>query len=383
MKRWILLAPAGLLFAGALLALGAALPAQAGGQPAPAAQEGTPAPEGQPITSSEQCLECHAAPDQIMELAGGEELYLTIDAAGVTASAHGEEDVACQDCHTDITEYPHRPLEAGTLREVAAQFSANCQECHVEEAERQQVSVHALARAEGNTDAAVCSDCHNPHYQPRVEPRSQIVATCARCHSGIAQDYRQSIHGAALAATENADVPLCVDCHGVHTIEDPQTMEFLNESPMLCARCHADPARMDRYGLNTNVLDTYVSDFHGTTATLFQKQTPDQAPNTPLCIDCHGIHNIKRTEDPQSAVLQANLLATCQQCHPGASENFPAAWLSHYTPSPTRNALVYYVNLFYTLFIPAVIGGMAVFVATDIWRLVSRRIGRGAAGGHR
>jgi nitrate/TMAO reductase-like tetraheme cytochrome c subunit len=319
-----------------------------------------------------------------MALPSGEELYVTIDQAAVDRSAHAQAGITCGECHTDITTYPHRETPVQNLRDVPEFYSQVCGECHEEVLGRYAESVHAQIRASGEPgaeNAATCSDCHNPHYQPLAEKRSNIVATCARCHSAVAQEYRTSVHGEAVMESENADVPLCIDCHGVHTIEDPRTAEWLNESPELCARCHTDPQRMAPYDLNTNVLNTYVADFHGTTSVLFQKQTPDQAPNTPLCIDCHGIHNIRRTDDPASTVMQENLLATCQKCHPDATANFSAAWLSHYTPSPDRHPLVYFVGLFYTVFIPAVLIPMAIFVATDIWRLVRQRRSQRPTGG--
>jgi hypothetical protein len=131
---------------------------------------------------------------------------------------------------------------------------------------------------------------------------------------------------------------------------------------------------MAPYDLNTDVLNTYVADFHGTTVTLFEQRSPDQLPNKPLCIDCHGIHDIKSVQDPESSVVKTNLLTTCQKCHPGATENFSGAWLSHYTPSPDHNALVYYVNLFYQILIPTLVGGMVVFVVTDAGRRIAGRI---------
>jgi hypothetical protein len=234
-------------------------------------------------------------------------------------------------------------------------------------------SIHAQLRAQGKEDPAVCSDCHNPHYEPVAAPRSQVVDTCGRCHSGIAQEYRTSVHGQALLQNNDPNVPVCIDCHGVHLIHDPRTAQFLLLSPQLCARCHADPVKMAPYKINTNVLNTYVSDFHGTTVTLFQQQTPDQLPNKPLCIDCHGTHNIKSVDDQSSTVIQQNLLTTCRRCHPDATANFPGAWLSHYTPSPEHNALVYYVGLFYQYFVPTIVGGFAVFVVSDAGRRVVNR----------
>ena len=50
--------------------------------------------------------------------------------------------------------------------------------------------------------------------------------------------------------------------------------------------------------------------------------------------------------------------------------------MSHYIATPERNPLVYYVDLFYRIFVPTVLGGMAVFVITDIARKtgLTRRI---------
>ncbi len=53
---------------------------------------------------------------------------------------------------------------------------------------------------------------------------------------------------------------------------------------------------MDKYGISTQVLNTYVADFHGTTVTLFEKQSPDAQTNKPVCYDCHGVHDIAATD---------------------------------------------------------------------------------------
>ena len=55
---------------------------------------------------------------------------------------------------------------------------------------------------------------------------------------------------------------------------------------------------MSKYGISTQVVNTYVADFHGTTVTLFEKISPDQITNKPVCFDCHGVHNIKKVDDP-------------------------------------------------------------------------------------
>jgi len=357
--RWLAIVTLGVL---ALLGLSVSR-----AQAAPPPPTATPAL--QTLTADEQCLQCHSRPYLSTELPSGEALNLTIDGAALASSLHGQAAVHCTSCHTDINSYPHPAQAAQNAREVAINFSQTCTACHANEAAKQQDSIHQQALADGNENAAVCSDCHNPHNTTKpAAPRATIINTCGKCHSDMALQYSQSAHGVALINEDNPDVPSCIDCHGVHNIASPVTAKFLLSSPQLCASCHTDVTKMARYRLNTNVLNTYVADFHGTTVTLFAQKTPDQIPNKPLCIDCHGTHAILSVNAANSPVIQKNLLTTCQQCHPNATTNFPAAWLSHYTPSASNNTLVFGVDLFYKILIPVVIGGMLIFELTDLWR---------------
>jgi hypothetical protein len=317
-------------------------------------------------TDNATCLSCHANPGQTLTLPSGEELYVTIDPAVYEASVHGDRGYACVQCHVDIKGFPHDPVTAETRRDYSLEKYPICASCHQEPFNQTQVSAHHRALEAGNKEAAVCTDCHGAHgVVPLDEPRSLIPKTCERCHSEIYALYEDSVHGEALLGEGNPDVPSCTDCHGVHNVEGPSTTGFRLFSPEICARCHADEELMAKYGINTDVFETYVSDFHGTTVELFQAVAPGQETNKPVCIDCHGVHNIARADEPGSTVIKENILSTCQRCHPGATTNFPGAWLSHYRPSPQHNPLVYYVQTFYRFFIPTVIGGMLLFVLAD------------------
>ncbi len=342
---------------------------------------------------NEYCLSCHSQPEMTTRLVSNESLLLTVDPTLFAASAHGSRDIACVECHPDIATFPHPDYSLLDRRDLTLELYATCKTCHEDKYDQQLDSVHGQALAGGNRNAAVCTDCHNPHTQIALtdtagaltdEARLAVPKTCARCHSAIYEQYRNSVHGSALIGDPakgmpggNPDVPTCIDCHGVHSIQDPTTAAFRLKSPELCASCHTDPQRMDKYGLSTQVVSTYVSDFHGTTVTLFEQLSPDAETNKPVCFDCHGVHDIQRVDDPVKGLqVKENLLRTCQKCHPGATANFPDSWLSHYIPDPKRNSLVYYVNLFYKIFIPAVLGGMGVFVVSDlVRRLIDRRKG--------
>jgi len=346
------------------------------------AQAASSIQQGEPADAA--CLACHMQTTLNTEM-GGQPLSLTINPTAFEQSVHGAAQVGCVACHTDITAFPHPAVTASSPRDFSLELYTTCRACHVEQFERTLDSVHQRALAAGNTNAAVCTDCHNPHTQPRLTgktsglltpaARLHIPETCARCHSAIYETYKASVHGKALTEQNNIDVPTCIDCHGVHNIQEPTTASFRNSTPFLCARCHTDAGIMDKYGISTQVLSTYLADFHGTTVKLFEETYPDQPTNKPVCNDCHGIHNISRVDDPAAGVaIKENLLVKCQRCHPDVTtDNFTAAWMSHYVPNPVHSPLVYYVNLFYKLFIPTVLGGMTLFVLTDIYRRYANR----------
>ena len=330
------------------------------------------------------CLYCHSDENLSVQLEDGETLRLTIDPVAFANGVHGSNDLNCVTCHTDIKTFPHPERDAESLREVKLKYYTSCKECHEEQFNLTLDSVHQRALAAGNDNAAVCSDCHNPHTQQRLTDektgklldyaRLHIPETCAQCHSAIYDKYKESVHGKALTQEGNLDVPTCIDCHGVHNIQSPETVTFRNSTPYLCAKCHTNNALMHKYGISTDVLNTYVADFHGTTVVLFDKTYPDQPTNKPVCTDCHGVHDIANVNDPQNGLaIRKNLLTRCQKCHPDATANFPDAWMSHYIPSPDKYPVVYYVNLFYKFFIPAVLGPMALLVVMDFGRATINR----------
>ena len=332
------------------------------------------------------CLTCHNKDGFSVELDSGETLPLTISSEAFAESVHGSNGLTCVTCHADIEGFPHPKRTTETIRDVKLKYYTSCEQCHKEQFDKTLDSVHQKALAGGNKNAAVCADCHNPHTQKRITGHSgtllpaarlQVPQTCAQCHSEIYETYKKSVHGKALTEEQNADVPTCIDCHGVHNIQDPTTATFRNSTPYLCAKCHTDKTIMDKYGLSTEVLNTYVSDFHGTTVVLFDKTFPDQPTNKPVCTDCHGFHDVARGDDPEKGLkVRENLLKRCQTCHPDATANFPDAWLSHYIPSPKKYVMVYYINLFYKFFIPAVLIPMLILVVMDFSRMMINRFNK-------
>ncbi len=325
-----------------------------------------------PGEESAACLECHAEPDMEIGLKSGESKRLFVDQARLSSSVHGK--LECTDCHADLkgVEAPHPKKRFKTAREFVVNHSETCQRCHFANYAKTLDSVHHAMQVRGKIEAAVCADCHGAHDVGKAaEQRTGISRTCAKCHGAISRTFLSSVHGRAL--TEGSkDAPACTDCHRSHDIADPKSGAFRLKTPEICGSCHTNEPMMKKYGLSTKVLQTYLADFHGTTASL-QSSQKSAVPLTALCTDCHGVHDITKVKDPNSRVMQKNLLKTCRKCHAGATENFPAAWLSHYEPSFSKTPLVYGVKLFYMVLIPFMIGGLALQVILHLWRVVVNR----------
>jgi predicted CXXCH cytochrome family protein len=312
-----------------------------------------------------------------MDLAGGEKLSIHVDQASFARSVHGEI-LRCIDCHADKTGYPHDSKPFRTRRDLTVAYYEQCKSCHFANYTKTLDGVHFAVMAKGNRSAALCVDCHGAHAITRpTEPRARISQTCAGCHAAVNTTYLGSVHGKGLTAG-NQDVPVCTDCHRAHDIVDPRGGVLALRTPEVCGRCHTDANLMGRYGLSTKVVDTYLWDFHGMSSTLKRARGGTARPKegeaiAAVCTDCHGVHDIQSSRDPTSSVYRTNLVRTCRKCHPGATEAFPASWLSHYEPSPQKAPLVWLVQRFYQVMIPFMVGGLVLQIALHLWRVVVNR----------
>ncbi|HTN51178.1 MAG TPA: cytochrome c3 family protein [Anaeromyxobacter sp.] len=321
----------------------------------------------------EDCLGCHTDPSQTFELASGEKLSLYVDQQAFAKSVHGEM-LRCTECHTDKTsDHATGTLKFKTRREVTRTYYEQCKGCHFANYTKTLDGVHFAVMAKGNDKAALCVDCHGAHDISRPgQPRTRISRMCSGCHAKEASIYASSVHGRAAETSD--DVPVCTDCHRAHDTTDPRDGALAARTPEICGRCHTDQKLMARYGLSTKVVDTYLADFHGMAASLQHgKKKGPGARLAAVCTDCHGVHDIQKTSDPQSSVMSANLQRTCQKCHEGASASFPKAWLSHYEPTPEKAPLVWGVQLFYKMMIPFMVGGLVLQIALHLWRVVVNR----------
>ncbi|MCU0252070.1 MAG: cytochrome c3 family protein [Vicinamibacterales bacterium] len=319
----------------------------------------------------ETCLSCHGDKSLSVTLPSGETRPLFVDVDTFRKSVHGNK-LSCTDCHQDMMSVPHEARPFKTLRDFTLAYYEQCKRCHFANYTKTLDSVHFKALERRDRMAPTCVDCHGAHdIAASHKPKASLSKTCAKCHQGVFEVYAKSVHGRFLEQTD--DVPGCTDCHKSHDVAGPRDTNWQKRTPELCSSCHANKSLMEKYGISTAVSNTYVADFHGMTASLQGSGTPRETSVVALCTDCHGVHDIAKVNEPGSRVLRANLVKTCARCHEGASDNFPAAWMSHYEPSWEKAPLVYGVQLFYDILIPFMVAGLLLQILLHFWRMVVNR----------
>lgn len=376
-----------------------------------------------PAVADEECLECHARGEDIVEP------HQEIDAEAYEASIHYEMDFACTDCHSegDFEEVPHegvgvascadchedaeeefaasvhagvdafgdescgkchsvheiRAIDDPGARTFANNQPGTCGQCHADDQvvgdlgldprliAMYQGSVHglALARDDGQ-QPAVCSDCHGGHAILRAnDPASRINPfnlpdTCGECHADVSEIYVTSVHGEAFMKGRTA-APTCTVCHGIHSIRHvPEPGATAQEARLVrttCTSCHASEGLMSSLGVDASRVASYEASFHGLVRGRGETAVAD-------CASCHGVHDIYNSSDIRSTVHVDNLQETCGDCHPGASAQF-ASTPVHYTGNAsvlsdanadTGTVVIEWVRQIYWILLFGVLGGMAV-----------------------
>ncbi len=148
----------------------------------------------------------------------------------------------CYDCHD-----AHNVGELGSVLRAEKRLKNPevCGNCHEDELKDYQTSVHGKALEKGDSETAVCSDCHTTHdiASPETDQaKLSITKNCGDCHEEAQRTYFDSYHGQVhrLGYTNTAK---CHDCHGSHGIkgeDDPTSEIHANNRLENCKSCHED-----------------------------------------------------------------------------------------------------------------------------------------------
>jgi len=287
-----------------------------------------------------QCQECHGVKGFAVPTGEHGETVrrpLFVATESFEESVHGT--LACTDCHQDIEELPHRAGKLGVV---------DCVTCHEHIAGDQWIpadravwlrpepprlvaftrdyvlSAHADPSVPNN---AGCATCHTAHYVfPSNDSRAttyrlESPAMCGACHRQALEEYRTSLHGAALKRPWVGDSATCSDCHSSHKVTDLTKLPAHRLVTEQCGECHVAER------------DGYMASPHGQFAWLGDKDAP-------RCVDCHAGHGIVRVSDLASPVGMERRVETCRKCHERANEQF-----AKYRPHGTTSNLDEYPDL--------------------------------------
>jgi cytochrome b subunit of formate dehydrogenase len=338
-----------------------------------------------------ECLDCHVGADERRHRRGLDPVNCGACHAEVqkvqAASVHGTEGVrrssgkdlpSCTSCHGDIHTMAPVTDPASPMNETRQ--GETCGTCHgagqpapegvrtIRPIEAYTASVHAAEVALGHHGAS-CSDCHTAHSPLLVSNpassiyRQNVPATCGACHTEIAAQFENSIHGLA-AANGVLDSPVCTDCHGEHRIlsvaAEGSPVSATNIPIKVCGPCHSDVRLGEKYGLAGDQVPSYEDSFHGLAA----RGGVIEVAN---CASCHGVHNILPSSNPASYIHPDNLADTCGKCHVGAGSRFAIAPV-HTVAQETTNIVAHWIKVIYIPLIWVTVLGMILHNLLDLIR---------------
>ncbi len=115
----------------------------------------------------------------------------------------------------------------------------------------------------------ICTDCHGGNLDGRDEfsgmydaldwessPTADKVSEfCGRCHKKISANFDLSVH---FTPSQERKFKGCLECHGVHGIQEPTSMILENK----CQKCHTEGIAEVDYGKNlARLLEETQNDF--------------------------------------------------------------------------------------------------------------------------
>jgi len=268
------------------------------------------------------CMKCHGLIEQVHRKVVAGQLWERSGAVPI-----------CVECHS--------PHEVRKVFYDTNMSNADCLRCHSDpnlRASSDGRSLHVDAAECGESihgrKTVSCAQCH-AGASPAVERSCATITekvNCSTCHEAQVLDYRRGRHG-QLRAAGDANAPTCVDCHGRHNILEhiapenasPTLQALVRSSPTfsrnvpgLCAKCHREgaPAAVRYFGPEEQIVEHYQESIHG------RGLLSSGLTVTATCSDCHSPHKELPKSDPESAVSEQNIVATCGRCHDGIFEQF-------------------------------------------------------------
>jgi len=191
------------------------------------------------VDLDKKCLKCHSK-NRKKTMEDGEVLSLHVAKVDYANSVHGE--IGCTSCHEEVASKKHPSRDPiNSRRELSLALNQSCRNCHEENFEHYENSIHARLVADGNVEAPVCTDCHSAHAVESMTVYQPVTGLpCKNCHEDIFDAYTQSVHGEARAngnviRASHIQAPICADCHQAHAVTAIAINDHLQTT---CLDCH-------------------------------------------------------------------------------------------------------------------------------------------------
>lgn len=133
----------------------------------------------------------------------------------------------------------------------------------------------------------------SPAAQSTVSPAAPTADDCLACHSDD-----------ALKRADGTSVAVAADAYGksVH-------------GRLACIDCHTDLARTTEWPHPARLQHVACAACHDASVKVVQASVHYANGQGARCVNCHGMHDIRPSSDPQSRTYALNLPTTCAACH--------------------------------------------------------------------
>ena len=201
------------------------------------------------------CVKCHTDLWEEAQLSGADssdsrlgvvvdqiESYMSSIHARPNINDQSRTNATCYDCHDA---HYIAPIDSASNPEAKLKIPATCGRCHTQALDAYMTSVHGKEIGSGNTNAAVCTDCHTSHnidVPNDVTGRLAITQQCGDCHEENQDSYLETYHG-KITRLGYGETAKCYDCHGFHDIKrvDHEDSKVSDSNRLqTCQECHTD-----------------------------------------------------------------------------------------------------------------------------------------------
>jgi len=263
--------------------------------------------------SNDQCLDCHSDPT-ISMTKNGKNLSLNVKKFALARSPHGK--MKCVECHAGFNpeDVPHKvKIEP-----------VNCLSCHKNTPQKHVFHPKMLKMAGNETNNAVnCKGCHGKHdIVSSRDPKSKfhftnLTEACGSCHKKEKEQHLKSGHYFAYKK-HDPNVPTCIYCHSkpITASYQPDLANHKQKQIDLCLSCHLNNPNIQSKFAKT--LLNFEKSVHGAAILRGKNEAPG-------CVDCHGVHDLTKTEAPNSRINQKNVPNVCGKCHISIAQEYASS----------------------------------------------------------